>query len=320
MRDTRQRMSPAARATSRAIKSDNGRSVEYMVDRKTKQLIQNATAKPNVNKSLLADSPEWQKYIELEKAGAADALVYQRAVEELGARPVVSRAIIQSAGSPNPFVTKLLRYVARPGAAALGTLGVVDMVTNIVNAEEGQRFHVAAKELGGFAGGIVGGEAGSMGAVWIASLIVSSSGVLLVVSFLGSLIGAAVGAQVGSLMNEVPALLARGPGLVAKTLMPMGASITGGGFAGMMDRDHRMQQRGGVTSKLEDHLFEIDNRVRALEHSISEAKDRATLERLQVERLAILDGREVYDRLFQAVRSGEIDEKQLFDIVEENDL
>jgi hypothetical protein len=320
MRETRRRMSPAARYQSRKSKADEGRSLEYMVERKTQGLIREAVQKPAVKERLIADSPEWEKYIDDEALGVADASTYKNAVEELGGRPEVSKAIIASAGRPNPRMTVFLRYALRPGFTAMGGLGVLDMVKQVADAKEGERLHAAARELGGFAGGIVGGEMGSMAAVFIASAIVTSAGVLLVVSLIGGFVGSVVGATAGSMMTQAVEHTAQAGPLAAKAAMPMTASAAGGGFAGMLDRNQRNAARSGVVNALEDYLFEIDTELRALEGQIGEAPDRATMEQLQQRRLSILSGREVYDQLLLASRTGRMDETEIADFIRENDL
>lgn len=320
MRNTRKHLSPAGRATSEAIKSNDGRSAAYLVERKTKQLVRaasktrwNGRKAQQVRARLHADSPEWEKYVAIEESGAASASTYAAATEELGQRPVVSKAIIQSAGRTNAMITKVLRYPATAGAV----IGVGNMIGHIRDAKEGERLHTAARELSGFAGGIVAAEVATSRAVWLASLVVRTNVVILAVSLITSIVGSAIGAKLGTALADS---VGGAADLAGRALLPMGANITGGGFTGMMERNQRSLTQGGVTAALEDLLFEYDNQARALEVDISRAPERPEMERLQLARLDLVQQRSVYDELYRAAMSGELDERELLAILEENDL
>jgi hypothetical protein len=320
MRNTRTHLSPAGRATSEAIKSNDGRSGADLAKRKVKQLVRRASkAGGRVDKArqvrarLHADSPAWEKYIELEKSGSATASTYAAATEELGQRPVVSKAIIESAGRTNPMITKVLRYPVTAGAV----IGVGSMVKHIRDAKEGERWHTAARELSGFAGGIVGAEVATSRAVWLASLVVRTNVVILAVSMITSIIGSAIGASLGTALADS---IGGAADLFGRAALPMGTNITGGGFTGMMERNQRRLTSGGVTAALEDLLFDYDNQARALEVDISQARERPEMERLQLARLNLVQQRSIYDELYRAAKSGELDERELLTILEENDL
>jgi hypothetical protein len=296
LEQTRQRQSPSARYASRAVKEE-GRSVADMTAKKVRDNLDGYNVSAETRKVLDADSTLWIRYASAVDSGG-DAM--KAALRDLGESPAVSRSIIASAGKTNARFTRLARW-GRPVGLALGTLGAADMIMDIRDAIEADSWHAAAGELAGFAGGVVGGELGAMGAVWVASAVVSapSAGVVIVASIIGGALGGALGAA-GA--KGVVDLLAEGrvaPGLAT----PLAAA---GGLAGLHERD-RLRS---ASSQLEDAIFGADSELSKMSHAFARARSRHELEALQRKRLEILARRQQMEDLLVALRLGAFDGPQ----------
>jgi len=313
---TREQMTPASVALSKAMKEE-GPSVTEMTDRKVRQSIDawngvDKRSKPlapekvaKVRADLAADSELWELYAKaVEASGGADE-AYKAAVREVGSSPAVSRAIINSAGAPAGSITLLARF-SRVGNGALAAIGAADMAYSIISADEGERWHVAAGELQAFAGGVVGAQVGSAAAVWVASLVTTSTGVLLVVSIIGGAIGAAAGAKY---VDPVTKLFAAEMSDAYMAMNPVTTGITGGGFGGMYDRERRSNMNPlSFAESIESAIFSMDEAVHELETKIETAPSRDELETLQAARLDLLQRRERAESMLTAVRLGFVDE------------
>lgn len=307
MRQARGKMSPAARKASEAIKSDNGVSVQTMVERKIPALLKAAVKSPEVRAKLVAESPFWEKHILALEAGEDIRSVAKVAISDLYSQPSVSREIIASSGRPNGMVTRVAQISRVAGAIGVA-IGAVNMVHDIYDAEEGERLHVAAGALGGFVGGIIGAEIGAAAAVWIASLIVSGPGapVILVVSIIGGLIGAGVGSQVGHMagqeIGKIPVKLMR--------LATVGAAQNGG-YSGLYERSARAgRNKKNIAYRIQDEIFKLDESLPGLEKKIKAARNQEELERAQLQRLLTLEERESMGRIYNALKGGLITEAE----------
>lgn len=331
MRDTRAKLSPSGQYASRFIKSDQGVSVEDMTKRKTGDLLKASMGESDdamqkvfgvegtsddLRKALDQDSELWAKYRKALEAGDDVKRVFTSAVQELGAQPAVSRAVINSAGKSNSTVTGVAK-AGRVVAGAAAIYGVYDMVTTIANAEEGQRLHVAGAELGGFAGGIIGAEVGAMSAVWIASLLIPNptTPVVIVVSLLGAAIGSAVGAEVGHEMGGPMADTYKLPGQAMQAIMGPGAAQNGG-YAGLHERSRRHGAGGkNLDFLLSNSIFQMDTYLATVEAEIAKAPNREKLEAYQATRLDILDSRDQMGHVYSALQSGILSEEDVWQLV-----
>ncbi|MBI2037506.1 MAG: hypothetical protein HYT15_01040 [Candidatus Magasanikbacteria bacterium] len=328
MRGVRERMSPSARYTSQKIKADDGISEGAMVKKKVPDLL-NAARKggdgmrvlgqagspEDLRKFLGEESEAWSKYLKALEAGEPSKSVTSKAVQEMSQQPSVSRAIINSAGKNNQTVTRLVK-LGRVAGAAGAAAGVVDMAQTIYNAEDGERLHVAAGELGGFVGGIIGAELGAMAAVWVASLIISgpAAPVVLVVSLIGGMVGGAIGAQAGHEMPNM-ATAALGEGLNAVVTPGSGQA---GGYAGMHQRSSQAgKDKMNTAERLRQIQDQLDSDIRQAETEIKKAKDRDDLDRWQLQRLNLLNYRDQVGGIYQLLRAGKINETQVYELMGE---
>jgi hypothetical protein len=258
------------------------------------------------------DSDLWAEYLAKLETGGDARLVYQDAVQRLGAQPVVSRAVVKSAGKTNTFVTgvaKASRLIEGP----LAIYGVYELVSNVVGAKDGERAHVAAGELAGFAGGVVGAEAGAASAVWLASLLIPNPATpaIIIVSIIGGAVGGPVGADMGR------AVL----GAAAQTTVAAGMGVMGpgmpqnGGYNGLYERSmHDGMSANKIEQQLADAVFAKEEELRQLETRIAEAPDRAVLKKLWAQRLAVLDQRDELDHLYSGLKLGAIDERTAWNV------
>lgn len=221
---TRAQLSPGGRAFSKALKEE-GRSLEALVARYTQRVVE-------------SDPQRMAQYgLEGAAKGSDDWKRGMRsAVQDLGDSPEVSREIIKAAGRSNKVVTGVARVSRVLGPVGSGlSLGLSSY--EIVNAPEGERLHVASKELGGMAGGTLGAVAGGLGGAWMASLLCGPGaavcGLIVSVAFVGGggYAGGRAGEKVGSLLHG---------GLSAlPMIMPVHTLARSGGFRGLMARDQR---------------------------------------------------------------------------------
>lgn len=307
MRQARGKMTPAARKASEAIKSDNGVSVQTMVERKIPALLKAAVKSPEVREKLLAESPFWEKHILALEAGEDIRSVAKVAISDLYSQPSVSREIIAASGRPNGMVTRVAQISRVAGAIGIA-IGAINMVHDIYDAEEGERLHVAAGALGGFVGGIIGAEIGAAAAVWIASLIISGPGapVILVVSIIGGLVGAGVGSQVGHMAGQEVVKI---PGKVMR-LATVGAAQNGG-YGGLYERSARAgQNKKNIAYRIQDEIFKLDESLPGLEKKIKAARNQEQLEKAQLQRLLTLEERESMGRIYNALKGGLITESE----------
>lgn len=330
MRNVREKLSPSGRYASQFIKSDQGISVEQMTERKTRDLLKSSMGESDeamkvlgaegtsadLRKVLAQDSALWEQYRRALDAGDDVKRVFSAAVQELGAQPAVSRAIVHSAGKSNSTMTGIAK-AGRVVAGAAAIYGVYDMVATIANAEEGQRLHVAGAEFGGFAGGIVGAELGAMGAVWIASLLIPnpSTPAIIVISLIGGGLGGMAGAEAGHAVGGplVDSYKTIGQGMQA--VMGPGAAQNGG-YAGLYERS----RREGMGAKnlnfiLSNAIFELDQTLTRFEAEIAQAPDREKLEAYQVARLEVLESRDQLGYVYSALQSGVLSEEDVWQLL-----
>jgi hypothetical protein len=287
--DTRRRQSPAASYASKALKEDRGKSESEMTRKKVIDNLEDYRASEATRAVLDADSELWGRYAEAMSNGED---VLKDALRDLGQSPAVSRSIVQSAGKTNKAFTRIARW-GGPVGLAIGSLGAADMVQDIRDQIEADNWHAAARELAGFAGGVVGGELGAMGAVWIASAIVpGSAGVVIVASIIGGAIGGHLGASGGERATD---LIASGlaPGLVT----PL---VSAGGLAGAHDKDRART----IANQIKDVIFKADGDLAKLAATIPAASSRRELVALQRKRLEVLARRQQLEDLLTALRLG----------------
>ena len=175
---TREQLSPGGRSFSEAMKEE-GKPLESLVDKYAREvaardLLENDPelrskyglttldeADPNFNKKLFT-----QAVGELGESGR----LTQEMVESVADTPRVSTQIIKAAGRPSSVITGVARFsrVAGPVGTAIG-VGVSGY--EIVNAPEGEKMHVAGREVSGVIGGAFGTVGGGLVAGWTASLV-----------------------------------------------------------------------------------------------------------------------------------------------------
>ncbi|KAB2911006.1 MAG: hypothetical protein F9K40_01585 [Kofleriaceae bacterium] len=294
LRRTRRRQSPAARYASSKLKDEKGRSVAQMTEKKVKDNLRDYGLSVETRRLLDAESDLWGKYAAAMMAGDD---VMTAALRDLGQSPEVSRSIIRSAGKTNRWFTRAARY-GGPASLALGALGAADMVMDIKDAIEADNWHAAAREFAGFAGGVVGGELGAMGAVWIASAIFpgAGTGVVIVASIIG---GAAMGSLVAHGAESLVDALAEGTA-PAGLATPLAA---GGGFAGLHSKDGPRS----AAKQIADTIFAADGELAKLSAVIPRARTRSELTALQRKRLEVLSRRQHMEDLLTALRLGAFD-------------
>jgi hypothetical protein len=329
MRQVRERLSPGAAYASRQIKSDSKVDAGAMAAKKTVDIMDSAAGHPPPKESpmgvlgmsgdadalrsvLAQDSELWAEYLAKLETGGDARLVYQDAVERLGAQPAVSRAIVNSSGKTNKFVTGIARF-SRPLEGGLAVYGLYEMVSTIAGAEAGERAHVAAGELAGFTGGVVGAEVGAMSAVWLASLLIPnpSTPAIIIVSIIGGGVGGSVGAEMG---RTVLGATARGAQAAGTAMFGPGMAQNGG-YNGLYERsmDDGMNANR-IEQQLADAVFAKEQELREIEARIAESPDRGSLRKLWAQRLAVLDQRDELDRLYGALRIGAIDERAAWEM------
>ncbi len=317
MQKVRGRLSPAGRYASQRIKSDGGVSESEMVARKVPDILRatepggagmGVLGEPGDERALMtflgAESPEWAKYQSAMEDGVPRAAVVAKATQEMSEQPSVSRAIINSAGKSNKWVTRVAK-LGRAAGAATAVLGIADAVETINDADASQRLHVAAQEGGGFVGGIIGAELGSMAAVWLASVIISgpAAPVVLVVSIIGGMIGAAVGASAGrKAADAIPELAVEGLNAVVTP-----GSAQSGGYPGLFERSTRrgLAQKD-VRERLRQAMVDLDGEVARIDGAIAKVVDRNALDDLHAERFQTLSRRDHLGQVYALLRTGRI--------------
>jgi hypothetical protein len=306
--DTRRKISPSSLAISKRLKED-GKTLADLEARKTEELLQkyrdgtvrrgkrihalSADEHAQVRARLDADSPVWAQYTKALEAGG-DPAVFRQQLAELGRSKAVSTEIIRSAGRPRGWVTGVAAF----GLAAGGVVGAInaeESIYNIVDAADGEKLHAAARELAGFAGGVLAAE----GAVWIASALVGASvgpfG-LFVVSTLAGVAGGAAGshAAISAVDLLAEASLAG--------IMPATAFSARGGLAGVHSSDEPHGRNLG--QQLADRIFNLDAELAKYDRSIRVARDAGELDRFRKGRLEILARRAQLEDALVAIRLG----------------
>jgi hypothetical protein len=296
LEDTRRKISPSARFASRAVKEE-GKSLDYMTAKKVRDGLAAYNLSADTRALLDADSALWGQYAAALEAGDD---VMGAALRELGESPAVSSAIVKSAGRPNTTFTRLAR-IGGPVGLAVGALAAADMILDVADDVEGRNWHAAAGELAGFAGGVVGGELGAMGAVWLASLIVpgAGAGVVIVASIIGGGVGAALGAAGGESLVD---LLAQGAAFGGGLATSLGAA---GGFAGIHTKDHPAGH--AASQQLASAIYAADGELARLATAIPQARTRDDLQALQRARLDALANRQRMESLLTAIKLGLLD-------------
>lgn len=306
--DTRASISPGARGASKAMKEE-GPTASDLEGKKTRELIKNYQGKGKGGKPLAptdadriraaldADSPSWGSYA---RALEKDPDLMGQALATLGKSKEVSKAIIRSAGRPNAKVTAFAKLNVGVGGA-MAAAGIGEMVYEIVSADEGDRLHVAAHDLAGFAGGVLGAE----GTVWFASMLLAGgTGVgvptMLVVSVLASLTGGMIGSHVGAGMADL--LMEAGPAMA-----PGAAFGAAGGMSGLYDRG--TPHGKPMADRAAQVIFDLDEELRAYDQSIHGARSEAELVELQRKRIDLLQQRSDYEDLLIAIKVGIFDEE-----------
>jgi hypothetical protein len=312
MENARARMSPGARAGSKAMK-ETGRTVGQMTSKKVTQLINQARGidvtadkAAAIQAKLADDSPLWAEYAAELNGGAVPDVTMASALEKLGDSPLVSREIIASAGRSNRIVTGFAKVSSVVGVAG-AAIGAGEMAYDIVTAADGQRLHAAAQDMAGFAGGLVGSEVGATAGAWFASLLPLSAEaagpVGLVVTVIGGLAGAAVGSAAGhEALDAANEIIVGG----VAHMMPNMMAAEGGGYAGMMEREARLDDPNFQT-QLENAIWTLSDAMKTLEKRIAEAKDDHELETLQRARFEILQRRTVLETALTGVHLGWFD-------------
>jgi hypothetical protein len=293
---TRRRQSPAARFASKKVKEE-GKTVGGLVERKVTQGLDKYRTSEATRRVLDADSALWAKCAAAVESGEA---TMEAALRELGESPEVSRAIIESAGKTNSTFTRLAKW-GGPIALGAGVLAAADMVFDVADDLEAHNWHAAAGELAGFAGGVLGGEVGSMGAVWMASAILGpGGGIVIVASVIGAIAGGMVGARAGETLVDA---IADGAAFGAGFGAPFAAA---GGFGGVHEKDHPAGYR--AADQLADAIFAIDAELADVSRAIPHAQDRKQMEALQKMRLEVLSRRQHLEDLLTALKLGLLDQ------------
>jgi len=310
MEGARARMSPGARQASKAMK-ETGKTVGEMTSRKVTQLIDQSRSiglRPGqtagqIQEQLAADSALWAEYAG-KLDGGASAETYAAALERLGDSRAVSRAIIESAGNSNKLVTGFARF-SRVGGAVVAAGGAGEMIYDIVSAPDGQRLHVAARDLAGFTSGLIGGEMGTGAGAWFASLLPLAEGspVGLVVTVIAGIAGATLGSAIGPSIMQGAADVAVGG--LART-MPGMMAASGGGFEGMYEREQR-ENDPNFQKKVEDAVWILSDDMKTLEKRIADAKDDNEQDQLQRLRFEVMQRRTTLETVLTAIHLGTFD-------------
>jgi hypothetical protein len=315
LHDTRGKISTGALKVSRRLKEE-GKTLSQMEAKKTEELITRyrgfdpkdidaETGQPRalstddharVRRRLDADSPAWAQYQKALEAGGDPALYRQRLME-LGRSKAVSMEIIRSAGKPNRAVTGLAG-LGIVGGVVGGTIGLTNAYYNILDADEGQRFHAVARELAGFTGGVLAAE----GAVWIASALVPATfaaanpfifvGVTILVGAAGGMLGSHGAMSLVDLMAEANLAGA----------MPATAFSARGGLAGVHESDKKQGQSLG--GEVADRIWALDEELRKYDQSIQYARSEEELDSYRRDRVDILARRADLEDLLTAIRFG----------------
>jgi hypothetical protein len=311
LEDTRGKMSPGARASSVAMK-EHAVTASEMELRKTTELLDAYRGKMKGGKApknageiakldatrarLDAESPLWGQYA---AAMEKDPQIFGRAMQSLGKSREVSRAIISSAGRPNAKITGFAKFNMIAGGA-LAAYSIADMAYEIAEADESDRLHVAAHDLAGFAGGVIGAE----GTIWMASLILASAGgpvgapVMIVVSLLAGMAGGMIGSNAGAGLAD----MAMNAGSALPSLVPGTSMSAAGGFAGLNQRGN--PQGKNLAQRVSDRIFELDEKINRYDRSMHTAKTEEALVDFQRDRVDLLTERSDLEDLLTAIKLG----------------
>lgn len=312
--DTRGKITSGAKRVSRKMKEEGKTLTELEIEKtqrlvdlysrgqyekrisknKTKTIELDSDAHARLRARLDSESPLWAQY---EKAlnASGDPRLYRERLAELGRTKAVSTEIIRGAGRPNRLVTGV-GAVGIVLGTAFGGVALEEAYYNIVEAEEGQRFHAAARELAGFAGGVLAAE----GAVWIASALVPAASVHPVVFIGVTMLAGVAGGMLGShgAMSLVD-LMAQGSLAGA---MPATAFSARGGLAGVHGADKKHGQNLGA--ELADRIWALDEELRKYDQSIKHSRSEKELDSYRRDRIDILARRADLEDLLTAIKLG----------------
>ncbi len=324
LHDARGRMSPGARMFSEALKEEGKTLAEMRVHKAGSLLAASDGAAPDamrgqlgvdgdgieLRRVLAADDELWEQVRRMGPSGSPE---FRAALTKLGQSPVVAKAIVHSAGKTNPTITAVAKFMRHANTAGTG-IGALASVVRVATAEEGQRLHVAAKELAGFAGGALGADLGAGMGAWIASLLRLPHGAVVVVSVIGGVVGGISGTDVGVTGLDGVAQVTN----YAMTNYFGPGAAQAGAYGGLLRRPESPEM--GIASILEGEIYELDTTLDEVAHKITDAKDADGLQSLQRLRLTLLDRRGTFEAILGAIRGGTLttdDVWQIFGVEED---
>ena len=315
LQDTRGKISPGAQRVSKKLKEE-GKTLSEMEARKTNELFERYRGRnpkkkgralsraehAKVRERLDADSPVWAQYSKALDAGG-DPDLYRARLTELGRSKAVSMEIVRSAGRPNAAVTGVGAFGVVVGST-FGGIALQEAYYNIVEADEGEKFHAVARELAGFAGGVLAAE----GAVWIASALVPAAvaaanpfifvGVTMLAGIAGGMLGSYGAMSVVDLLAEASLAGA----------MPATAFSARGGLAGVHESDKKHGQNLGA--EIADRIWALDEELRKYDQSIPHARNEADLDSYRRDRVDILARRADLEEVLTAIKLGAFDDDE----------
>lgn len=134
------------------------------------------------------------------------------------------------------------------------------------------------------------------------------------------MIGGAVGSNIGPGINDIAggaardgmeAVMGPGPGPGPGPGMPQN-----GGFAGLLDRSSKSRTKAfDIEARLADTLLAMDLSLDELETKVEAARNEQEMHPYQKARLDLLDGRHEMGTLCAALKTGAIDQGQVWDMM-----
>ncbi|HEY4244863.1 MAG TPA: DUF4157 domain-containing protein [Kofleriaceae bacterium] len=199
-----------------------------------------------------------QRFPNLGRIAAGDAAT-EAAIGEIMHSPQVLRRAIEGAGRTNGFMNRMARRTRVLGPIMVGVqLGT--MAWNVANAEDGERLWTTGHELSGFAGGTIGGLAGSLAVAAIAATVVglpAGAAIMLELVVVGG--GSVVGAEEGQALwdrtlspEEIDDFLEWMPTVLRQTLRGLAGGA--GSTTAAIGRDRAERSEAGIPGASEmDH-------------------------------------------------------------------
>ncbi len=279
LKETRGKLSPGARAFSKAIKEE-GKTAAELIDKYSKELL---ASDPKIRARYGLDV--------LEEGSDLYKARYKEILRKIGQTEDVSMEIISAAGRTGRVVTGVAKVTKVLGpVGTLASLGISGY--EIYDAPASQKLHVVAREAGGFAGGTLGAIGGGMVGAWVASLACGPGApvcaLIVTVFFVGA--GGYLGGRAGEYAGEkmLPSLFTA-PAYIPLAL-PVLSLSAGGGYAGIMERDRRklLDESRPMWMKLNGSIKLIEEDINFLEGRIRTAEDKEELEKLQKIRVELL--------------------------------